>query len=135
MRRLLPLLVALRLLGLLQASDLSPSPNFEAVLTPGFSFYAPVLCPSQRKNSGVDMRSSCCGKSAVRWATLLSSRSPCDFIKEEKIQLPGFPSVDVFMKNETATASGTLKHRFAWALVFWALLEGKVCQLQDKESS
>ncbi|CAI2351040.1 unnamed protein product [Caenorhabditis sp. 36 PRJEB53466] len=38
----------------------------------------------------------------------------------------GFPNADIFFKNETATATRTLKHRFAWALLLWAITEGKV---------
>uniref|UniRef100_A0A8R1DWH6 PALP domain-containing protein n=2 Tax=Caenorhabditis japonica TaxID=281687 RepID=A0A8R1DWH6_CAEJA len=39
---------------------------------------------------------------------------------------PGFPKADIFFKNETTTATRTLKHRFAWALLVWAIGEGKV---------
>ncbi|KAK5983638.1 Pyridoxal phosphate-dependent enzyme domain containing protein [Trichostrongylus colubriformis] len=43
-----------------------------------------------------------------------------------KFQPKGFPNVDIFLKNETATKTQTLKHRFAWALLSWAIIEGKV---------
>ncbi|CAL2041271.1 hypothetical protein CAEBREN_23558 [Caenorhabditis brenneri] len=43
-----------------------------------------------------------------------------------KFSPPGFPNVDIFFKNETATETRTLKHRFAWALLLWAITEGKV---------
>ncbi|KHJ92680.1 pyridoxal-phosphate dependent protein [Oesophagostomum dentatum] len=36
-----------------------------------------------------------------------------------------FPNVDIFLKNETATKTHTLKHRFAWALVMWMIIDGK----------
>ena len=41
-------------------------------------------------------------------------------------QPKGFPNADIFLKNETATPSKTLKHRFTWALLMWAIVEGKV---------
>ncbi|KAH7712250.1 Pyridoxal-phosphate dependent enzyme family protein [Aphelenchoides avenae] len=41
-------------------------------------------------------------------------------------RVPGYPSVEFIFKNESATASGSLKHRYAWALVMWALVEGHV---------
>lgn len=34
--------------------------------------------------------------------------------------------MEFIFKNESATASGSLKHRYAWALVMWALVEGHV---------
>ncbi|KAF8364234.1 hypothetical protein PRIPAC_91157, partial [Pristionchus pacificus] len=37
----------------------------------------------------------------------------------------GFPMTNFLLKNETVSTSGTLKHRFAWGLVMWAVLEGK----------
>lgn len=40
--------------------------------------------------------------------------------------MPGFPMVDMYIKNETDSISGTLKHRFVWALILWAVTEGKV---------
>ncbi|CAI5447338.1 unnamed protein product [Caenorhabditis angaria] len=43
-----------------------------------------------------------------------------------KYQPPGFPNTIIYMKNETATPTRTLKHRFAWALLLWAITEGKV---------
>ncbi|KAK6017269.1 hypothetical protein OSTOST_17212, partial [Ostertagia ostertagi] len=43
-----------------------------------------------------------------------------------KFQPKGFPNVDIFFKNETASKTQTLKHRFAWALLAWAIIEGKV---------
>ncbi|PIO75431.1 pyridoxal-phosphate dependent protein [Teladorsagia circumcincta] len=43
-----------------------------------------------------------------------------------KFQPKGFPNVDIFLKNETASKTQTLKHRFSWALIAWAIIEGKV---------
>ncbi|CAJ0603160.1 unnamed protein product [Cylicocyclus nassatus] len=43
-----------------------------------------------------------------------------------KFQPKGLPNVDIFLKNETATPSQTLKHRFAWALLMWSIVDGKV---------
>ncbi|KJH49352.1 pyridoxal-phosphate dependent protein [Dictyocaulus viviparus] len=43
-----------------------------------------------------------------------------------KFQMKGFPNIDIFFKNETASKTRTLKHRFAWALVLWSIIEGKV---------
>lgn len=34
--------------------------------------------------------------------------------------------MDLYLKNETATPTRSLKHRFAWALLMWAIVEGKV---------
>uniref|UniRef100_A0A914YZE4 Tryptophan synthase beta chain-like PALP domain-containing protein n=1 Tax=Panagrolaimus superbus TaxID=310955 RepID=A0A914YZE4_9BILA len=38
------------------------------------------------------------------------------------------PNIDLIFKNESASRTGSLKHRYAWALVFWALLEGHITQ-------
>ncbi|WKY07353.1 hypothetical protein Q1695_007081 [Nippostrongylus brasiliensis] len=43
-----------------------------------------------------------------------------------KFEPPGFPNVDIFFKNETASKTRTLKHRFVWALIMWAIVDGKV---------
>ncbi|RCN32765.1 hypothetical protein ANCCAN_21424 [Ancylostoma caninum] len=43
-----------------------------------------------------------------------------------KFQPQGFPKADIFFKNETATRTRSLKHRFAWALLLWAIVDGKV---------
>ncbi|KIH57288.1 hypothetical protein ANCDUO_12523 [Ancylostoma duodenale] len=43
-----------------------------------------------------------------------------------EFQPRGFPSADIFSKNETKTKTRSLKHRFAWALVLWAIVDGKV---------
>ncbi|PIO65223.1 hypothetical protein TELCIR_13116, partial [Teladorsagia circumcincta] len=41
-------------------------------------------------------------------------------------ELRGIPNADIFFKNETASKTRTLKHRFVWALLMWAIVEGKV---------
>ncbi|KHJ82960.1 hypothetical protein OESDEN_17345, partial [Oesophagostomum dentatum] len=41
-------------------------------------------------------------------------------------QPKGFPNFDLIFKNETASKTHTLKHRFAWALLMWMISEGKV---------
>ncbi|VDP06420.1 unnamed protein product, partial [Heligmosomoides polygyrus] len=46
--------------------------------------------------------------------------------KVELLQPKGFPNADIFFKNETASKTKTLKHRFSWALLAWAVIEGKV---------
>ncbi|CAJ0579855.1 unnamed protein product, partial [Mesorhabditis spiculigera] len=38
----------------------------------------------------------------------------------------GLPRLRLFIKNETATATRSLKHRFVWALAMWAVVDGKV---------
>ncbi|KHJ92679.1 pyridoxal-phosphate dependent protein [Oesophagostomum dentatum] len=43
-----------------------------------------------------------------------------------KFQPKGFPNLDIIFKNETASKTHTLKHRFAWALLMWMISEGKV---------
>ncbi|KAK6014775.1 hypothetical protein OSTOST_19833 [Ostertagia ostertagi] len=43
-----------------------------------------------------------------------------------KFQPKGFPNADIFFKNETASKTRTLKHRFVWALLMWAIVDGKV---------
>ncbi|GMR47503.1 hypothetical protein PMAYCL1PPCAC_17698, partial [Pristionchus mayeri] len=43
-----------------------------------------------------------------------------------RVEVNGTPMVEYFIKNETASASGTLKHRFVWALILWAVTEGKI---------
>ncbi|PIO59523.1 hypothetical protein TELCIR_19014, partial [Teladorsagia circumcincta] len=42
-----------------------------------------------------------------------------------KFELKGIPNADIFFKNETASKTRTLKHRFVWALLMWAIVEGK----------
>ncbi|WKX89606.1 hypothetical protein Q1695_008898 [Nippostrongylus brasiliensis] len=38
----------------------------------------------------------------------------------------GHKNVDIVFKNESASRSGSLKHRYAWGLLMWALIEGHV---------
>ncbi|CCD72840.1 Tryptophan synthase beta chain-like PALP domain-containing protein [Caenorhabditis elegans] len=42
------------------------------------------------------------------------------------IDPPGLPSVRLVFKNESASLTGSLKHRYSWSLMMWALLEGHV---------
>ncbi|KAF1767846.1 hypothetical protein GCK72_007805 [Caenorhabditis remanei] len=42
------------------------------------------------------------------------------------IHPPGLPALKIVFKNESASTTGSLKHRYAWALMSWALLEGHV---------
>ncbi|KAJ1360796.1 hypothetical protein KIN20_019861 [Parelaphostrongylus tenuis] len=35
-------------------------------------------------------------------------------------------NVDIVFKNESASLSGSVKHRYAWALLMWAIIEGHV---------
>ncbi|KAK6037551.1 hypothetical protein COOONC_24944 [Cooperia oncophora] len=41
-------------------------------------------------------------------------------------QYIGQKNVDIIFKNESASRSGSLKHRYAWSLLMWALIEGYV---------
>ncbi|KIH51816.1 hypothetical protein ANCDUO_18090 [Ancylostoma duodenale] len=38
----------------------------------------------------------------------------------------GQKNVDIVFKNESASRSGSLKHRYTWSLMMWALIEGHV---------
>lgn len=40
--------------------------------------------------------------------------------------LPGTPNVDLIFKDESASKTGSLKHRFAWALIMWGLVSGYI---------
>ncbi|PIO61056.1 hypothetical protein TELCIR_17434, partial [Teladorsagia circumcincta] len=42
-----------------------------------------------------------------------------------KYSPPGFPNVDIYIKDESKSKTESLKHRFAWNLIMWALVEGK----------
>ncbi|KAK5984996.1 Pyridoxal phosphate-dependent enzyme domain containing protein [Trichostrongylus colubriformis] len=43
-----------------------------------------------------------------------------------KFNYIGQQNVDIIFKNESAARSGSLKHRYAWSLLMWALIEGHV---------
>ncbi|KAF8353622.1 hypothetical protein PRIPAC_95245 [Pristionchus pacificus] len=60
------------------------------------------------------------GKQIFGNAKILNSKT------KRPLEIAGIPMADIFVKNETATASGTLKHRFVWALTMWAVVEGKI---------
>lgn len=42
------------------------------------------------------------------------------------IRPPGMAGIQILFKNESASTTGSLKHRYSWALMMWALLEGHV---------
>ncbi|VDM41416.1 unnamed protein product [Toxocara canis] len=42
--------------------------------------------------------------------------------------LPGYRNVDILFKNESASKTGSLKHRYSWALVMWAVVDGKITE-------
>ncbi|KHN84385.1 Putative pyridoxal-phosphate dependent protein F13B12.4 [Toxocara canis] len=45
-----------------------------------------------------------------------------------KLILPGYRNVDILFKNESASKTGSLKHRYSWALVMWAVVDGKITE-------
>ncbi|KAJ1364778.1 hypothetical protein KIN20_024940 [Parelaphostrongylus tenuis] len=47
-------------------------------------------------------------------------------VRRTFLEMKGLPNTDIFFKDETVSKTRTLKHRFAWALVLWAVVEGKV---------
>ncbi|VDO27128.1 unnamed protein product [Haemonchus placei] len=47
-------------------------------------------------------------------------------ISRALFQYIGQKNVDILFKNESASRSGSLKHRYAWSLIMWALVEGHV---------
>ncbi|MFH4975347.1 hypothetical protein AB6A40_002056 [Gnathostoma spinigerum] len=46
--------------------------------------------------------------------------------KTAPLLVHGYPNVDFIFKNEAATRTGSLKHRYAWSLMMWAVVEGKI---------
>ena len=47
-----------------------------------------------------------------------------------KIDLPGFPGIDFYFKDEATHPSGSLKHRLARSLYLYALCNGRLCEGQ-----
>ncbi|MGN6519767.1 MAG: PLP-dependent cysteine synthase family protein [Dokdonella sp.] len=47
-----------------------------------------------------------------------------------KIDLPGFPGIDVYFKDEAAHPTGSLKHRLARSLYLYALCNGRLRESQ-----
>ncbi len=47
-----------------------------------------------------------------------------------KVDLPGFPGIDFYFKDEAAHPSGSLKHRLARSLYLYALCNGRLCEGQ-----
>ncbi|CAJ0955332.1 unnamed protein product, partial [Mesorhabditis belari] len=45
-----------------------------------------------------------------------------------KYPVKGLPFLRLYIKNETATPTRSLKHRFAWALAMWSVVDGLVTQ-------
>ncbi|CAI4224252.1 unnamed protein product [Auanema sp. JU1783] len=45
-----------------------------------------------------------------------------------RYKYPAQPNVEILFKNESASMTGSLKHRYAWMLMMWALMEGHVTQ-------
>uniref|UniRef100_A0A915PUT7 Tryptophan synthase beta chain-like PALP domain-containing protein n=1 Tax=Setaria digitata TaxID=48799 RepID=A0A915PUT7_9BILA len=43
-----------------------------------------------------------------------------------KLTSVGYENVDFIFKNESASRTGSLKHRYSWALVMWAVVDGKI---------
>uniref|UniRef100_A0A0R3RMG5 PALP domain-containing protein n=1 Tax=Elaeophora elaphi TaxID=1147741 RepID=A0A0R3RMG5_9BILA len=43
-----------------------------------------------------------------------------------KLTSPGYQNVDFLFKNESASRTGSLKHRYSWALIMWAIVDGKI---------
>lgn len=43
-----------------------------------------------------------------------------------QMRIPGSPEMDFYFKDESRAVTGNLKHRFAWCLFMWALLEGHI---------
>ncbi|CAJ0956747.1 unnamed protein product, partial [Mesorhabditis belari] len=58
--------------------------------------------------------------------TLWEERQKMIYTPLFKFNYPGLPTVDLIFKNETASRTETLKHRYAWALMMWALVEGHI---------
>ena len=45
---------------------------------------------------------------------------------EAEMSLQKIPSALILFKNESASATESLKHRYSWALVMWGLLQGYI---------
>jgi cysteine synthase len=41
-------------------------------------------------------------------------------------QHPSIANTTIYFKNEAASITGSLKHRYAWALFMWALVDGHI---------
>ena len=48
-----------------------------------------------------------------------------------KVDLPGFPGIDFYFKDEAAHPTGSLKHRLARSLYLYALCNGRLCEGQS----
>uniref|UniRef100_A0A8R1DS31 Tryptophan synthase beta chain-like PALP domain-containing protein n=1 Tax=Caenorhabditis japonica TaxID=281687 RepID=A0A8R1DS31_CAEJA len=67
-------------------------------------------------------------KSWSRWAIqkLWHERSLMGVTPIHAVSPPTRPHIRIVFKNESASPTGSLKHRYAWALMMWALLEGHI---------
>ncbi|KAM3720833.1 putative pyridoxal-phosphate dependent protein [Dirofilaria immitis] len=45
-----------------------------------------------------------------------------------KLTNSGYQNVDFIFKNESASHTGSLKHRYSWALIMWAIVDGKIVE-------
>uniref|UniRef100_A0A0N4U8U1 PALP domain-containing protein n=1 Tax=Dracunculus medinensis TaxID=318479 RepID=A0A0N4U8U1_DRAME len=43
-----------------------------------------------------------------------------------KLTSPAFRNIEILFKNETASRTGSVKHRYSWALIMWAVVDGKI---------
>ncbi|KAH7704309.1 Protein T25D3.3 [Aphelenchoides avenae] len=59
-------------------------------------------------------------------STLWNERKKLGHTPLHYVKAPGLPSVQFVFKNETASPTRSVKHRFVWALMMWALLEGHI---------
>jgi len=42
------------------------------------------------------------------------------------LQHPSIANTTIYFKNEAESLTGSLKHRYAWSLFIWALIEGHI---------
>lgn len=59
-------------------------------------------------------------------AKLWDERRRMDKTPMFKFTSSGYRNIDFLFKNESATRTGSLKHRYSWALIMWALINGKI---------
>lgn len=43
-------------------------------------------------------------------------------------QIGSYQNVEFILKNESASRTGSLKHRYSWALIMWAIVDGKIVE-------
>uniref|UniRef100_A0A914WTW3 Tryptophan synthase beta chain-like PALP domain-containing protein n=1 Tax=Plectus sambesii TaxID=2011161 RepID=A0A914WTW3_9BILA len=59
-------------------------------------------------------------------AKLWEERKRMNYTPLIRYKHPYFNGTSIYLKNEGATPTGSLKHRFAWALFMWALVDGHI---------